>query len=221
MVAFLKNLFRSTKPCTPDSHKEEKQIPFFHHLKALIITDTHSSLMKYWVDQIPDKEKLRTIDVVLVLGDVTGLDILDVEKLITENNLPCFGIPGNHDENWDPYKGTHIQNLHGKVIFFKGIRIGGMGGSIRYKDSDNPLLTDEEASGILEQMEGCDILLTHDGVKHPEKDFAHSGLAGISEYLEKWKVPYHFYGHFHQPMEENLPNGTKSICFYGVTMIEL
>ena len=137
------------------------------------------------------------------------------------NNLPCFGIPGNHDESWDPYEGTHIQNIHGKVIDFKGIKIGGIGGSIRYKDSDNPLLTDEESKEILENMEGCDILLTHDGVKHPEKDFAHSGLAGISEYLEKWDIPYHFYGHFHHPQEEILPNGTKSICFYGVTMIEL
>ena len=203
--------------------KDEEDVPvkvrpFPGKAKFLVITDTHSTIHK-WKDQIP--EDFTGYDACLVLGDVTGKDILFIQENVLKNGLPCIGVLGNHDD-LGGYDNTGIEEINGKVITLpNGIRIGGLSGSLRYKNDEAPLITDEQSVEIMDKMEECDLLITHDSVKHPEKDFAHSGLLGISNYLEKWNVPVHFYGHFHDPKDEILKNGTRSICFYGITTIEL
>lgn len=186
------------------------------HVKLLIITDTHGSIVR-WKDQIPSD--FSGYDACLILGDVTGGDIPFINSVIAPN-VKCFGILGNHDE-WGAYEGTQIEDVNEKVFTLPcGLRIGAMSGSIRYKNGNWPMLTDEEASEKLKRMDECDILMTHDGRKDPQKDQAHSGLSGILEYLERYRVPLHVYGHKHEPKEECLPNGTRSICFYGITTFE-
>ena len=190
-----------------------KQISIDFNLRMLIIADTHGCLYE---DEIPFD---HTADVCLLLGDLSLQDIAIIQEHI--DDIPIYGVLGNHDD-FDLYDMCGIENIHGKVVEVKGVRVAGIQGSLRYKYSDMPLYTDEESVEIAEAMGAADILISHDSPKylHGTNDFAHSGLQGITRYCEKYSVPLNIHGHHHENMKSVLPNGTTSICCHKVQIMD-
>lgn len=189
-------------------------LPINFNLKALIVTDGHGCL------SLEDISYCRNIDVCLLLGDLSLRDVEVVKERI--GNTPVYGVLGNHD-GFELYDMCGIENIHGKVVEINGVRIAGIGGSLKYKDSPMPLLTDEESIEIAEKMEAADILISHDSPKflHGSNDFAHSGLQGITRYCEKYSVPLNIHGHHHDNGCLVLANGTRSIECYKAKILEI
>ena len=93
-----------------------------------------------------------------------------------------------------------------KIYVYKGVRIMGLGGSIRYKKGKNQY-TQKEMNHRINKMwlsikknRGFDILLTHspaagigDGPDEP-----HKGFEGFNYLLEKYKPKYFIHGHIHK-----------------------
>ncbi|MGB9858476.1 MAG: metallophosphoesterase family protein [Moorellaceae bacterium] len=95
---------------------------------------------------------------VLLLGDLEW----SVEKVVKMfPDVPLFGVPGNHDPRIDPFYGIPAVNLHGRVVEFRGLRIGGLGGCLRYKSGDGFLFWDAEYGEILKKMPAVDVFVSH------------------------------------------------------------
>ena len=183
------------------------------------IADTHNCLkdgneiLKYIQEQ-------KDYDYCILLGDHSASDIEEILKVIPLNKI-C-GILGNHD-SWNKYDIYGITNISGKVINIKGIRIAGISGGHKYKNSNEYVLyTHEESIQIANNIEKADILITHDKpFIQDNHNSAHDGLKGITEYIYKNHIALHIHGHLHENKEEILRNGTKSICLYMAKLLEL
>lgn len=190
-----------------------------YNLKLLFIADTHNCLkdgneiLKYIQEQ-------KDYDYCILLGDHSESDIEEILKVIPLNKI-C-GILGNHD-SWNKYDIYGITNISGKVIDIKGIRIAGISGGHKYKNSNEYVLyTHEESIQIANNIEKADILITHDKpFIQDNHNSAHDGLKGITEYIYKNHIALHIHGHLHENKEEILRNGTKSICLYMAKLLEL
>ena len=201
------------EPVKESAKPSIQPLPINFELRALIVTDGHGCL-EY--DDVP----ICDIHVCFLLGDLSLDDIAIVKEKV--RNVPIYGVLGNHD-SFELYDRTGIENIHGKVVEVNGVRIAGMQGSLRYKDSYFPFYTDEESVEIAEQLEAADILVSHDYPKnlHGSEDFAHSGLQGITYYCEKYNLPLNIHGHYHDNGYFVLENGTRSIECYKSKILEI
>lgn len=190
-----------------------------HYLKILFITDTHDCL-SYENDTLNYIKNIKDYDYCILLGDHSATDLQIITQIVPKNKL-C-GILGNHD-SWDKYEQFGINNISEKVIEIKGVRIAGISGSYKYKNSnDYALYTHEESINIANKMEIADILVSHDK-PFIEKQYgdAHDGLKGVTEYIYKNHIPLHIHGHLHEESETILENETKTICLYKAKILEL
>ena len=188
-------------------------------LKILFIADTHnclnsnSEVLQYIKNQLD-------YNYCILLGDHSGNDLAEILKVVPHDKI-C-GIPGNHD-SWQKYEQYEINNINGKVLNINGVRIAGIGGSYKYKNSiEYALYTHEESIELADKLEDADILVTHDKPFIEDKhNPAHDGLKGITKYIYKNHIPLHIHGHLHEENEQILKNGTKSICLYMAKLIEI
>lgn len=190
-----------------------------YHIKILFVTDTHDCL-SYEEDTLNFIKNTNGYDYCILLGDHSATDLQLITQIIPKEKL-C-GVLGNHD-SWDKYKEYDINNIDGKVIDIKGVRIAGISGSYKYKNSSEyALYTHEESIDIANKMETADILVSHDK-PYTKKQYgdAHDGLKGVTEYIYKNHIPIHIHGHLHVESEDILKNGTKTICLYKVKILEM
>ena len=115
-------------------------------------------------------------------------------------------VHGNHDDRYEKTPPEGCICIEDKIYEYKGIRIMGLGGSIRYKKGKNQY-TQKEMNHRINKMwlsikknRGFDILLTHspaagisDGPDEP-----HKGFEGFNYLLEKYKPKYFIHGHIHK-----------------------
>ncbi len=190
-----------------------------YNLRILFITDTHNCLT-YDKESLDYIKRIKEYDCCILLGDHSANDLYEITKIIPKEKL--YGVLGNHD-SWEKYQEYSITDINGKVINIKGIRIAGISGSFKYKNSDNyALYTHEESIEIANNLEEADILISHDKpFTEDHQDMAHDGLKGITEYLYKNHIPLHIHGHLHEEYEEVLKNGTKSLCLYKTKLLQI
>lgn len=187
------------------------------HIRILIITDTHNILKE---DELKSLIELHpNYDICLLLGDHGSEDIDKILKYVDKNKI--YALLGNHDYNY--IKEYNFNNLNGNIININNIKILGMEGSFKYKDSNFPSFSQIDSIKFLMDREPVDILVTHDRAFNnvSKKNPSHQGLFGITYYLYKNKVPYHIHGHIHNPYHKTLLNGTKEISSYMFEYIEL
>ena len=185
----------------------------------MFIADTHnclnsnSEVLQYIKNQLD-------YNYCILLGDHSGNDLAEILKVVPHDKI-C-GILGNHD-SWQKYEQYEIYNINGKVLNINGVRIAGIGGSYKYKNSiEYALYTHEESIELADKLEDADILVTHDKPFIEDKhNPAHDGLKGITKYIYKNHIPLHIHGHLHEENEQILKNGTKSICVYMAKLIEI
>ncbi len=190
-----------------------KEKPSIGTFNALVVADGHDhitqSLLQDVVDKIPD--------IVFLLGDNSHDDIEAVLYFLDDYRFkaPVLGVEGNHDME-GILCGHNIENLHGKVIEWNGFRIGGISGSIRYKDEPGYcMMTSDESEVLVEKMQPCDILLTHDKpcFGYPEAITPHSGLSGIGTYIETNQPKLLLHGHIHDRYVKQYKNTIIRCCF--------
>lgn len=193
--------------------------PLEKHISIFFIADTHNCL-GYNEDKIKELEQGNNCDCCILLGDHSASDLSAITKVITK--CPIYGVLGNHD-HLGLYDNFNITDINGKVIEIRGVKIAGLSGSFKYKNSPySALYTHEESIDITNRMENCDIFVSHDKpFLQDSEDIVHNGLKGITNYIYKNKVPIHIHGHLHTDNVEYLKNGTKSITVYGMKKIDL
>ncbi len=165
-------------------------------------------------------------DLVLSAGDLP-FDYL--EYLVTVLNVPLLYVPGNHDPElrerreelaWppsvelkdtrDPVGPLGCTNVDGRIEDVAGIRVAGLGGSVRYREGPNEY-TQKEMRGRARWLRrraavrgvhgrrGVDVLLTHApplGVGD-EDDPAHQGFEAFMQLVERLSPKLLVHGHVH------------------------
>lgn len=221
LLSTLSKLFNiNGKNINYENHLLEKYGKCFSPNKSitiLAIADTHNCL-SYDDDIINFLKTNLSYDCCILLGDHSANDLYKISQIIPKHKI--YGVPGNHD-SWDKYDDLGITNINGKIIKLNGVKIAGLGGSFKYKNSDNyALYTHEESIQILNNMETADIIVTHDRpFIRDNNDVAHDGLKGITEYIYANHIPVNIHGHLHENNVEYLKNGTKVIGIYGAKII--
>ncbi|MGA9531390.1 MAG: metallophosphoesterase family protein [Anaerolineales bacterium] len=151
-------------------------------------------------------ETLADVDLVLGCGDLPA-DYL--EYVLTVLNVPLAYVPGNHDA--DSLKVPGGTNMDGRLAKLKGVRILGLGGSIRYKPEGRNQYSETEMTArvmrklialtpfILLGRSAFDILLTHSPPRgiHDAQDQAHRGFLGFRRLLSWAKPTLMVHGHTH------------------------
>jgi len=173
-------------------------------------------------------------DIVLACGDLP-FDYL--EYLVSRLDVPLFYVPGNHDPSLKPPDMTWMPlrsetpalgggpvlgpegciNIDGRVDESHGLRIAGLGGSVRYKEGPNQYSQRQmgrralrlELSLRLKRVRHgrkLDILVTHAppfGTAEA-KDSAHVGFVSFLRLIRNFKPALAVHGHVH-PYGRMLP----------------
>jgi Icc-related predicted phosphoesterase len=181
-------------------------------MKFLVISDSHGG---YKETDLQGEQ----IDAVLLLGDI---DYYEVRKIDEAFHGPKFGVLGNHDGP-DYFEGTGIVNLHGKVIEFKGLTIGGFEGCPRYNKRAFGQYEDGQVKAFIESFSHLDILISHanpmQDIKADETD-PHRGFADFTDALMDGKVDHLIHGHLHQAITYGLGEGIVH-SVYPTSIIEI
>ena len=172
----------------------------------------------------PIKEILsqNPVDLIVTLGD---LDLYELKELEDVKDIPKIGVYGNHDSGmyFDP---LGIKNMHMQTFEFQGLLFGGFQGSMRYKEGDMPMFTEEEAGILLKDYPHVDVFLAHSppyGINDDPTEVAHTGFQALRDYIEREHPKYFLHGHTYPSEKELITEylGTKIIYVYQDKILDL
>ncbi len=167
-------------------------------MKILAIADEESRYL--WDFYEPGK--LKDIDLIISCGDLNPDYLM---FLVTLSNVPVLYVHGNHDEKYETKPPEGCVCIEDDIFVFKGVRILGLGGSMRYRSGKHQY-TDAQMNRRVRKLwwklwrkKGFDILVTHapayqlnDGM-----DLPHQGFTAFRSLMEKYKPKYFLHGHVH------------------------
>ena len=167
-------------------------------MRILAIADQESS---YLWDHF-EKSKLEGIDLIISCGD---LNPNYLSFLATFTSAPVLYVHGNHDERYNQTPPEGCICIEDKIYVHQGIRILGLGGSMRYKPGECQYTERQMKARVnklklqLLRRRGFDILVTHapayqlnDGM-----DLPHQGFRAFLTLLDRYQPKFFLHGHVH------------------------
>ncbi|MBQ3089059.1 MAG: metallophosphoesterase [Oscillospiraceae bacterium] len=186
-------------------------------MKILTIADQEEKIL--WDYFRPGQ--LDDVDLILSAGD---LDPRYLSFLVTMAKCPLLYVHGNHDGHYDytPPEGCFC--IEDEIFLWKGIRILGLGGSIRYNPGPHQYSQREmdfrckKLYWKLKKHKGFDILLTHSpafGLGDDPSSASHIGFQAFNRLLDQYQPAYMVHGHVHLNYGYQLPRQRS----YGPTTV--
>lgn len=185
-------------------------------MKIWAVSDVESPY--YW--DYFEQTKLDGIDLILACGD---LDPEYLSFLATFSRGPLLYVHGNHDAKYAEIPPEGCICIDNKIYVHQGIRILGLGGSMRYCPGEYQYTEWEMKKRVLRMKlpllinHGFDILMTHapayqlgDG-----EDLPHRGFQVFRTLLDDYRPRYFVHGHAHP----NYNVDAKRCLDYGKTKI--
>lgn len=175
-------------------------------MKVLLVSDRESKYL--WDYYQPGR--LDGIDLMLSGGDLNSKYL---SFLVTMGRAPLLYVHGNHDQTYDRYPPEGCDCVEDRLVTVKGLRILGLGGSIRYSRGPHQYTEREMARRIrrlwfqLWRAGGVDLVLTHSPPRGfgDAEDYAHQGFACFVDLLDKYQPRYLVHGHVHTNYGANRP----------------
>ena len=167
-------------------------------MKILAIADEESKyLWEYY-----ERSKLEGIDLIISCGD---LDPEYLSFLVTLSSAPVLYVHGNHDGRYGTSPPEGCICIEDKIFVYKGVRILGLGGSMRYSAGRHQYTErqmKQRAAKLRLQLlrkRGFDILVTHAPAYqlNDGRDLCHQGFHVFRTLVEKYKPKYFLHGHVH------------------------
>ncbi|KAK3586185.1 hypothetical protein CHS0354_013135 [Potamilus streckersoni] len=199
----MSNPFSDKKSSTQEPGAEKSGAPpaiRYNPLKILVISDKISDNLY----QTFNRGLFQDISFVISCGDLPAYYLNYIVDML---DVPCFYVPGNHDERFisePPMGWTPIQN---KIISHKGVRIAGMGGSPWYNGKSPYQYHEAQVFWDVQKMRArllwtrsVDILATHSpayDLGDIKNSRTHSGFKSYRQFLDKHSPKLFVYGHAH------------------------
>ncbi len=173
-------------------------------MRILLLADVESKAL--W--DFYHKGDLDGIDLILSCGD---LNAEYLSFLATMTSVPVLYVHGNHDSRYRTRPPEGCVCIEDSVYKCQGLRILGLGGSMRYKNDDWQYTEEQMRQRIrklqfaLWRSKGFDILLTHAPAKglNDGEDLPHHGFAVFNELMDKYHPRYFIHGHVHMNYGRN------------------
>ncbi len=201
-------------------------------MRILLLSDVES---EYIWDHF-DAEKFSDIDLVISCGDLKSEYLSFIATMI---KAPVFYVHGNHDRQYEDLPPGGCDNIEDKLIVFKGLRIIGLGGSMKYNNNPHYArppyqYTERQMDRRIRKLKpklffskGFDILVTHapafglgDG-----DDLCHTGFKAFHKLLDKYNPKYMFHGHMHLSFGRGkrsiMHNNTKIIDAFNYYILDI
>lgn len=99
-------------------------------MKVLAIADVEERCL--W--DFYSEKRFGDVDLILSAGD---LDPDYLEFLVTVTNKPLLYVRGNHDDRYARRASGGCLCVEDEVYVYRGLRVAGLGGSMRYRDGAN------------------------------------------------------------------------------------
>ncbi len=196
-------------------------------MKILVVADEEcKALYDYY-----DPERVKGVELIISCGDLPAAYL---EFLVTMTTVPLLYVPGNHDSRYVEKPPEGCINIDGKIYDHKGVRILGLGGSMKYKPGPYMFTEKEMAKKIrnatpgIIYKKGFDILVTHApafGYGDME-DLPHIGYKCFDQLMDFYQPSFMLHGHVHGSYSSSFnrqmthPAGTKIINAYERYMLE-
>lgn len=167
-------------------------------MRILVIADEESS---YLWDHF-DKSKLEGIDLIISCGD---LHPHYLSFLTTFTSAPVIYVHGNHDTKYERVPPDGCTCIEDTIFVYEGIRILGLGGSMRYRPGDHQY-TELDMQKRIKKLRwklffhrGFDILVTHAPAYqlNDGRDLPHQGFKAFLDLMDKYHPRYFLHGHVH------------------------
>jgi Icc-related predicted phosphoesterase len=162
------------------------------------------------IPQLEDASVMRRqysdVDLCVSCGDMPASYL---EYIVAILNVPLFYVRGNHDLDYAEGR-PGGENLHQRVVTYRGLRFAGFEGSIRYNQG-NVQYSDLDMSLMVLQMaprmwlarrfgRKLDVLVAHSppwGIHDIPTDKAHRGFRGLRRAIRWFHPRYYLHGHVH------------------------
>lgn len=186
-------------------------------MKILALAD--EECMSLWDNCAP--ERLKQYDLIISCGD---LHAAYLSFVVTMARCPVVYVHGNHDHDYGLTPPEGCDCIDGRLINYKGLRIVGLGGSLRYRPGAHQY-TDAQMRRRIARLKweifkagGVDIVVTHApprGIGDAE-DLPHQGFEALLDFIDRYRPQYLLHGHVHLRYGQNIRreldyNGTKVI----------
>jgi hypothetical protein len=217
------------------------------------------------VDETLSARRLATLrpDLIAACGDL-AFDYL--EYVVTVGGVPLVYVPGNHDpdvsrgrqrsgalviagavggpvlaeplESWNDGPGPRgCSSVDGRIVDAAGLRVAGLGGSIRYREGDNQYSEAEMERrvrallrrarwGRARRRRELDVFLAHSpplGLGDDD-DAAHRGFASFHRVIEVLSPKLMLHGHIHphgRPRPDRVLGGTTIVNVVPSRVLEV
>jgi predicted phosphodiesterase len=198
-------------------------------MKVMFIADEESKAM--W--DYYDPRRTEGVELIISCGDLKPSYLEFLETMV---NCPLLYVKGNHDRQYAQKPPLGCVCIDDRVYDYKGLRILGLGGSMRYNPDTDCQFSEEEMQARIRKvnrqivlMNGFDLLVTHAPAKGygDMDDLPHRGFDCFNTLMEKWKPKYMVHGHVHQTYsykferERQHSSGTKIINAYESYILDI
>ena len=177
------------------------------------------------------KDRVGDVDMIISCGD---LEPGYLEFLESMTNVPLLYVHGNHDDKYEVKPPLGCTCIDEDIYDYKGLRIMGLGGSVKYGDKKNMYTEKQMAKRIKKLhkkavlMGGIDVLVTHAPAAGygDLEDLPHHGFECFNALLNEFNPLYLLHGHVHMnygrvEREMEHPSGAKIINCYDKYMLEI
>ena len=167
-------------------------------MRILAIADEESkALWDYF-----DKSMLEGIDLIISCGD---LDPRYLSFLVTFYSGPVLYVHGNNDGKYEQIPPEGCTCIEDDIFVYKGVRILGLGGSMRYKPGPHQYTEREMKQRVAKLWfkiffrRGFDILVAHAPAYqlNDGRDLPHQGFQIFRTLLERYRPKFFLHGHVH------------------------
>ena len=197
-------------------------------MKILVVADEEENVLY-------ENYQPRMLEGVRMIVSCGDLPSAYLDFLTSASNKPLYYVPGNHDQGYVSKPPAGCISLDEQVVSFHGLRIGGLGGSYRYKPGSF-MYTEDEMAKRMKKLEkqvrkagGIDVLVTHAPAAGygDLEDLAHRGFDCFNDFMEEYHPRYLLHGHVHPSYDIHLqremvhPSGTVMLNCVGHVMLEI
>lgn len=196
-------------------------------MKILLLADQAEP--SFW--EHLDRRKLEGVELILSCGDLPA-EYLSFLTCFTA--APILYVHGNHDSRYEKKPPEGCICIEDTVYMHNGLRILGLGGSMRYREGPH-MYTEREMKRRVRRLrfklwksKGFDILLTHAPAYQlgDDTDLAHTGFQVFLDLIDKYQPRYLVHGHVHQSYRHDFKRirqrgKTQTINAFGHYILEI
>lgn len=198
-------------------------------MKVLVLADEEAKILREYYDP----QVTAGVELIISCGDLPASYL---EFLVTMLNCPLLYVRGNHDSAYDAHRPEGCIDIDNRIFDYKGLRVLGLGGSMRYLPDHEDMYTEEEMKERIRKMRrqislhnGFDVLVAHAPARGfgDLEDLPHRGFDCFNDLLYKWTPKYMFFGHVHKTYTGHFqrrmehPCGAALINGYGYSIVEI